>query len=173
MIVRKAELSDAAQIAGIYNYYIENSIATFEVAAIDADESAWRMREVFALGYPYFVAENDGEIVGYAYAGIYKFRAAYLHSVEVSVYLKNGASGAGIGSRLYEGLFAEFEKMKNIHAVIAGISLPNDASVRLHEKFGMEKVAHFREVGFKFEKWIDVGYWELINRQSSILNRKL
>ena len=166
MIVRKAGLCDAAPIAGIYYFYVENSIATFEVAAIDAVETARRMREVFALGYPYFVAVNDGEVVGYAYAGIYKSRAAYLHSVEVSGYLKNGALGAGTGSRLYGKLFAEVAAMPNIHAVIAGISLPNDASVRLHEKFGMEKVAHFGEVGFKFGQWIDVGYWELINRES-------
>jgi len=75
--------------------------------------------------------------------------------------VKNGIKGKGIGTKLYEKLFKELEQT-DVHAIIAGIALPNDASVQLHEKFGFEKVAHFREVGFKFYKWIDVGYWELI-----------
>ena len=84
-----------------------------------------------------------------------------MHSVEVSVYVRPGHTERSIGKLLYEALFDELKK-GDFHAIIAGISLPNDASVVLHEKFGFEKVAHFREVGRKFDRWIDVGYWELI-----------
>jgi phosphinothricin acetyltransferase len=114
--------------------------------------------------YPYFVAEKSGEILAYAYASLYKPRFAYNHSAEISVYVKNNLTQKGIGTKLYERLFDELLKT-DAHAVIAGISLPNEASIKLHEKFGMEKVAHFREVGRKFGRWIDVGYWELINKK--------
>lgn len=163
MNIRPVNKQDAAQIAGIYNYYIETSHATFELDAIDSNEMENRISESFARDYPFFVCEENGEILGYAYGRQFRPRRAYRHSIEVSVYIKNGAQGKSIGTRLYERLFPEI-RQKDFHALIAGISLPNEASVRLHEKFGFEKVAHFREVGFKFGRWIDVGYWELIKR---------
>ena len=95
---------------------------------------------------------------------MYEPRSAYKNSVEVSLYVKNNSKQKGIGTKLYERLFDELSKT-DVHAIIAGISLPNEASIKLHEKFGMEKVAHFREVGFKLGRWIDVGYWELINHK--------
>ena len=163
MIVRKAEIKDAAQITAIYNFYIENTYHTFETEPIDSAEMQSRI-EAINENHPFLVAEENGEITAYAYATEYKSRAAYKHSVEVSVYVKNGESGKGIGTKIYRELFAELSKT-DVHAIIAGIALPNDASVILHERFGFEKVAHFREVGFKFGKWIDVGYWELINNE--------
>ena len=163
MNIRPVNKQDAAQIAGIYNYYIETSHSTFELDAIDSNEMENRISESFARDYPFFVCEENGEILGYAYGRQFRPRRAYRHSIEVSVYIKNGAQGKSIGTRLYERLFPEI-RQKDFHALIAGISLPNEASVRLHEKFGFEKVAHFREVGFKFGRWIDVGYWELIKR---------
>ena len=164
MKIRPASLTDAKQIVAIYNHYIQNSDATFEVEPIDAAEMARRMAEVIVGGYPYLVAEVDGEIVGFAYGHQYKVRAAYRYSVETTVYIKPGCEGRSIGTKLYEKLFAALNT-GDFHAIIAGISLPNDASVRLHEKFGMTKVAHFREVGLKFDRWIDVGYWELVIRK--------
>lgn len=161
MNIRKASLEDAAQIAEIYNYYIKTSHATFELDTIDSAEMGNRVRETFQKDYPFFVCEKNGEIVGYAYGRQFRPRRAYARSIEVSVYIKNGAEGKGIGTLLYQKLFPEILQ-KDFHAIIAGISLPNDASIRLHEKFGFEKVAHFREVGFKFGRWIDVGYWELL-----------
>ena len=118
----------------------------------------------FSENYPYLVAEESGEILAFAFASCFKPRSAYQHSAEVSVYVKNDLKKKKIGSKLYDVLFAELKKM-DVHAIIAGISLPNEGSVKLHERFGMEKVAHFREVGFKLGRWIDVGYWELINRK--------
>lgn len=163
MIVRKVEIKDAEQIAEIYNFYIKNSDATFEIEQVKVEEIEKRI-SVIKENYPFFVAEEANEILAYAYASRYKSRAAYEKSAEVSVYVKNNLEQKGIGTKLYKRLFEELMKM-DVHAIIAGISLPNDASVRLHEKFGMEKVAHFREVGYKFDKWIDVGYWELINKK--------
>ena len=162
MNVRQVRPEDSAQIAEIYNFYIENSHATFETEAIDAGEMEKRMNESLAENYPCLVCEETDEIAGYAYGRKFRPRPAYLHTIEVSVYVKNGKEGKGIGGRLCERLFSEIIN-RNFHAIIAGIALPNDASVKLHEKFGFQKVAHFREVGFKFGRWIDVGYWELIN----------
>lgn len=160
MNIRQAELADAARIAAIYNYYIENTHHTFETEAVGEIEMKKRIGEITAV-YPYYVAEENGEIVGYAYADAYKSRCAYRNSAEVSVYVKNNIKQKGTGTRLYEKLLTEL-RQTDAHAIIAGIALPNEASVRLHEKFDFKKVAHFREVGFKFGKWIDVGYWELL-----------
>lgn len=163
MNIRPVNISDAAPIAEIYNFYVENSHCTFETEAVKAEEMRERIGEIIKK-YPYFVAEENGAIVAYAYAAPYKSRCAYDLSTEVSVYVKNAAKGKGLGTELYEKLFTELSKT-DIHAIIAGIALPNDASINLHERFGFEKVAHFREVGFKFGKWIDVGYWELIQNR--------
>ena len=122
-----------------------------------------RIEEGQAAGYPFLVGHFGNEIVGYAYGRRFRPRFAYLHSIEVSVYVKHGNRGQQIGTLLYQALLSEI-RQKDFHAVIGGISLPNDASVRLHERFGFEKVAHFREVGRKFGRWIDAGAdWQLPN----------
>lgn len=162
MEIRKVEISDAEQIAEIYNYYVLNSHATFETESVSVSEIGKRISEISAK-YPYLVLLEAEIIIGYAYASQYKSRAAYKPSVEISIYVRNGIHQKGIGTKLYEKLFEELRK-SNFHAIIAGISLPNEPSVKLHEKFGMKKVAHFEEVGFKLGRWIDVGYWEVINR---------
>ena len=162
MHVRAATADDAVDIAYIYNYYIATSHCTFEVEPVDLAEMERRIGECVDAGYPFLVAEDDAdEIVGYAYGHEYRPRKAYGNSIEVSVYVRPGHDGKNIGTDLYTALFDKIKK-GDFHAIIGGISLPNDASVRLHEKFGFEKVAHFREVGRKFDRWIDVGYWELI-----------
>lgn len=162
MEIRKVKISDAEQIAEIYNYYVLNSHATFEIEAVSVAEMEKRIGEI-SVKYPYFVLFAEDNILGYAYASLYKTRAAYQNSVEISVYVRNGIHQKGIGTQLYTKLFEELGK-SSFHAIIAGISLPNEPSVRLHENFGMKKVAHFEEVGFKLGRWIDVGYWEVINR---------
>jgi len=162
MLIRQADIDDAIDIAYIYNYYIATSHCTFEVEPVDLAEMERRIDECVAAGYPFLVAENDDdEIAGYAYGHEYRPRTAYSRSVEISVYVRPGHDGKNIGTDLYAVLFDEIKK-GDFHAVIAGLSLPNDASVRLHEKFGMTKVAHFCEVGRKFDRWIDVAYWEII-----------
>jgi L-amino acid N-acyltransferase YncA len=160
MNIRPVNLADAGQIAEIYNYYIRNTPQTFETEPLSADEMRARIAEV-SEDYPYLVAEENGEVFGYSYATQFKLRQAYAYSAEVSIYVKSDAKHMGIGTELYEKLFDELAET-DIHAIIAGISLPNEASVRFHEKLGLSKVAHFREVGYKLGRWIDVGYWELI-----------
>ena len=159
--IRIATTADADRIAEIYNHYIANTVVTFEEEPVAGDEMRRRMDDVFAAALPWLIAESGGHLVGYAYATKWKARSAYRFSVETTVYLADGLGKRGLGSRLYDELF-RILKEKGIHAAIGGIALPNDASVALHEKFGMRKVAHFDEVGFKFGKWVDVGYWERI-----------
>ena len=113
--------------------------------------------------YPYLVAEVEGELQGYVYATQFKLRQAYKHSVEASIYVRNQSKQKGIGSELYKVFLEELQET-DVHAIMAGISLPNDASVKFHEKLGYEKVAHFKEVGYKLGRWVDVGFWEMLNR---------
>lgn len=162
MNIRPVKPVDAAQIAEIYNYYIQKTHHTFEIEPISESDMRTRILEVTEK-YPYLVAEEDGEIFGYAYATQFKLRQAYEFASEVSIYVRNQAKQKGIGTELYLKLFEELAEA-GIHALVAGISLPNDPSVRFHEKLGFEKVAHFREVGYKLGRWIDVGYWEKILR---------
>lgn len=162
MNIRKANLEDAAEVADVYNYYIQNTHHTFETEPLGADEMRKRIGEVTG-DYPFLVAEEDGRVLGYAYATQFKLRQAYEYASEVSIYVRNAAKQKGIGSQLYVQLFEELGET-DIHAVVAGISLPNDASVSFHERLGFEKVAHFKEVGYKLGRWIDVGYWEKLLR---------
>jgi L-amino acid N-acyltransferase YncA len=160
-MIRSSTVHDAAGIARIYNHYVLNSTVTFEEQPVGEAEIADRIRKVHAQSLPYEVAEDDGRVVGFAYAGPWVGRSAYRFSAETSVYIDPDFRGQGLGTRLYELLIRDL-RAKKIHAVIAIIALPNEVSVALHERFGFQKVAHFREVGWKFERWIDVGYWQLM-----------
>jgi L-amino acid N-acyltransferase YncA len=160
MNVRKVVVEDAEAIAGIYNYYIENTVITFEEDPVSVDTMASRIESISAK-YPYMVIEDKNGLIGYAYATEWKARSAYRYSTEVTVYLDHLKTGKGAGSILFSALLDGIKKT-NLHVVIGGIALPNIASVALHEKFGFRKVAHFEEIGCKFGRWIDVGYWEMI-----------
>jgi len=159
-VIRDAKAQDANEIANIYNYYVTNTAITFEETPVSVDEMSERIKETTSLGLPWLVAQDKGEIQGYAYASKWKGRYAYRYSVEITVYLSHLATSQGWGSQLYQQLFKRL-KQASVHAAIGGIALPNKASVALHEKFGMKKVAHFEEVGFKFNQWVDVGYWQI------------
>jgi L-amino acid N-acyltransferase YncA len=148
-------------MASIYNYYVTDTVVTFEEEAISPLHMAERLDEVRSTSLPWLVAEVAGQILGYAYASKWKGRCAYRLSTEITVYLERSQVGLGLGSRLYGDLLPRLEE-RGMHVVIGGIALPNPASVALHEKFGLGKVAHFAEVGFKFGRWIDVGYWQRI-----------
>jgi len=159
--IRPAVAGDAAAIAALYNHYVLHTAITFEEEAVAAADIGARLAKVAAAGLPWLVAERDGELLGYAYATPWRERAAYRHSVESSVYLSPAAAGQGLGSRLY-GVLIDNLRAQGRHAVIAGIALPNAASVALHERCGFVPVARFAEVGRKFDRWIDVGYWQLL-----------
>lgn len=162
MNIRQVKSSDAREIAEIYNYYIQNTHHTFETEPLTGEEM-WRRIDETRKDYPYLVAADDGEILGYAYASRFRMREAYEYSVETSIYVKNDAKQKKIGTQLYVKLFDELAETNN-HVIVAGIALPNDASISFHERLGFEKVAHFKEVGYKIGRWIDVGYWQMLNR---------
>ena len=150
---------DAAALVAIYNHFVQHTVVTFEEVPVRGDEFAQRMEAVVSASLPYLVAERDGAIAGYAYASRWKERSGYRFAVESTVYLAPDCAGQGIGTGLYDALFGRLSAW-GAHAVLGGIALPNDASVALHEKFGMRKVAHFDAVGYKFGRWVDVGYWQ-------------
>jgi phosphinothricin acetyltransferase len=158
-MIRRAADSDLEDIARIYNHYVLNAIATFEEEPISAGEMTGRRDAIESAGLPWLVAEQGGQVVGYAYAGRWSGRCSYRFSVESTVYVDPAAVGQGVGTALYKVLLDALRD-KSVHVVIGGIALPNAASVALHERLGFQKVAHFREVGFKFDRWIDVGYWQ-------------
>ncbi len=158
-MIRIATEQDAEAISHIYNHYIMNTVITFEEEVVCSDDIANRIKTTLAAGLPWLIAEEDNIVLGYAYATPWKSRSAYQFSVETSVYLDQNASRKGWGSQLYQALFAQLKHAK-IRTVIGGIALPNPASIALHEKLGMHKSAHFSDVGYKFNQWVDVGYWQ-------------
>ena len=164
--IRKVRLEDAKQICDIYNYYVVNTVISFEEEAVSEEELERRISAV-TRSYPWIVYSKEGQVKGYAYASPWKERAAYRHTAEVTIYVEKSELGRGLGAMLLERLLEELRAMR-IHVAMAVIALPNERSIGLHEKFGFRKVAHFSEVGYKKGTWIDVGYWELAMEASPI-----
>ena len=158
-MIRQVNEKDIAELADIYNYYIENTVVSYEEAVLGKEEMQDRVNAVLEAGYPWLVADEDGRLVGYCYAYAWNQRVAYRHTAEITVYLLPQATGQGWGTLLYQSLF-EALKARGIRSVVGGIGLPNPASIALHEKMGLKKVAHFERVGYKFDQWLDVGYWQ-------------
>ncbi len=159
--VRPVRVEDISAITRIYNDYIVNTVISFEVEPVSEAEMAQRINKVQTLALPWLVLETEQGVVGYAYATRWKARYAYRFAVETTIYLDQAQTGRGLGLRLYQALFNEL-KQASVHAVLGCITLPNPASIVLHEKMGMQPVAHFKAVGRKFEQWLDVGYWQII-----------
>jgi phosphinothricin acetyltransferase len=159
--LRNAVSADADAIADIYNHYIENSTATFEEQVLAPADLAARISQVEQAGLPWLVAERGGEVHAYAYATEWRARTAYRHSVEVSAYVRPDQSRGGMGTALYSALIERLGTL-NKHSLIAVVTLPNPASAAFHEKLGFRQVAHLKEVGYKFEQWLDVGYWQRV-----------
>ena len=159
-MIRPATPADAEALVNIYNYYITDTVITFEETPLTAADFTARIQKVLDGGYPYFVAEEDGRIVGYSYASQFRARVSYRYTVESTVYLDHTITGKGYGTQLYSTLINELRD-RGYHLVLGGVTLPNPASQALHEKMGFQKVAHFHEVGFKFDQWLDGGFWEL------------
>jgi L-amino acid N-acyltransferase YncA len=168
-MIRDAEpMKDAARIAEIYNHYIATDTATFEVAEIGEAVMASRVAAVQAADLPWIVAVDALGVVGYAYAAPFHDRAAYVHTVTSSVYLDRAARGRGLGTSLYRELLervaaADSGPHAPVHSVVSLIALPNDASVALHESLGFLHVGTIRQAGRKFERWLDVGYWQKLH----------
>ena len=157
-LIRDAQPEDAAAIAAIYAPYVSGTPISFEREVPTAAEMARRMMAT-QEAYPYLVAEAEGKIVAYAYAGPYRPRHAYRHSVEVTAYASPDGQGRGLGAALYTPLLERLTT-SGYHTAIAIITLPNDKSVSFHERFGFTHVGTLREVGNKFENWYDTGIWQ-------------
>jgi L-amino acid N-acyltransferase YncA len=158
-MIRSAEPGDADRLCEIYNHYVRNAAATFEEEPVPVEEMRQRVEEV-QKHFFWLVYEDGGDVVAYAYAAKWKARAAYRHSVELSVYVSPERHGRGIGKALYAELLRRLRDT-DVHSVIGGVAGNNPASFALHLSFGFEQVAHFREVGYKFGQWIDVTYFQL------------
>lgn len=158
-VVRTAAAGDARAIAAIYNHYVENTIITFEETPLSEAEVAKRIADVGG-SFPWLVLEREGRIAGYCYASRFHARSAYGRTVETTVYVERGAGGAGIGSALY-GELLERLRARKLHCALGLIALPNEPSVRLHERFGFRRAGVLEEVGWKLGRFIDVGFWQL------------
>jgi phosphinothricin acetyltransferase len=158
MKLRAATPDDAAAIADIYAPFVRESAVSFETEP--PDEAAMRAR-IEAAGnlYPWLVGEGSGKILGYAYAAPFRTRTAYRFTVETTIYLSRGACGRGLGAALYAPLLDMLEAQGFTQA-IAAVTLPNDASVRLHERLGFAAAGVYRQVGWKLGAWHDVGLWQ-------------
>lgn len=157
--IRDVSDADAEKIVAIYNPYISGTTVSFEEEPVTVDEMRWRMQAVHGMHLPWLCAEVNGELVGYAYASRWRERSAYRYTAESTIYLDHDFIGQQIGGSLYAALLDRIRE-SGMHMVIGVITLPNPASVALHEKMGFIKSAHFSEVGYKFNTWLDVGYWQ-------------
>lgn len=157
--IRPVTASDAEAIAEIYRYYVENTTVTFdEVPQSVAQVEAALTR----IEWPYLVAEVDGNVAGYCYVHPWKEKVAYRQTLETTVYLRHGMTSRGVGRLLMEQLIEECRRMGSVHALIACITAENEGSRRFHGALGFEEVSLFREVGFKFGRYLDVADMELI-----------
>lgn len=158
-MIRPVNYADAQQLLNIYNYYVINTDVTFDLEPTSLKAFQEKLHSI-TKDYPFIVYEENGEILGYAYAGKFRERPAYNATLESTVYVKHNQHGKQIGSILYAELLSQL-KQTDCRVVLGVLTLPNEASVKLHEKFGFEKVGHLKEVGFKFNTWLDVGIFEL------------
>jgi L-amino acid N-acyltransferase YncA len=158
MNVRQATEADAGKIADIYNWYVLNTIISFETDPVSPGEMKKRVRGKLDK-YDWIVGESDQGIVGYAYYGLFRERAAYHHTVESTIYLPRESMGKGFGKALYSHLIRS-AKGRGFREMIGIIALPNPESIALHQKIGFEEVGVLRGVGYKLGRYIDVGLWQ-------------
>ena len=160
MIIRKAVEADAEAIVGIYNYYVEETVVSFETEAVSVEQMRGRIVEIEGE-CPFLVGEEEGRIVGFAYAHRWKARAAYRCTAESTVYVDRRKTGRGLGRQLMERLMEECRRA-GLHTLIACITYPNEPSERLHERLGFERVSFFREVGAKMGRWLSVVDYQVV-----------
>ena len=159
--IREACETDLPVLLAIYNHVILNTTAvyTYEAQTMEA-RKAW-YADKLAAGYPVFVAEEGGKVIGFSSYGPFRAWPAYKYTIENSVYVTEEQRGKGVGKLLIQPLIQSAHS-KGYHAIIAGIDSLNDSSIRLHASFGFVEVAHFRQVGYKFGRWLDLTFMELL-----------
>lgn len=158
-MIRLVKLEDAFSVQKIYSHYVAFTTISFELSPPSIEEIEQRIKNI-VQNYPWIVYEENKKILGYAYATRFKERKAYDFTAEISVYIDKDFTGKGLGTLLYQNLIEKL-KITQIAVLIGGIALPNEKSVRLHESFGFKNAGILKNVGRKFGKWIDVGYWQL------------
>ncbi len=159
-LVRRAERRDLARITEIYNHYVATTPITFDVAPYaEAEREPWLAQFAPRGRHQLFVAEREGRVIGYAGSMPFRPKAAYETSVELTIYVAPDERTRGVGPRLYGALFAAL-RGEDVHRLLAGITLPNEPSVRLHERLGFRAVGVYSEVGRKLGRYWDVGWWE-------------
>lgn len=158
--VRAANQADLPALTDLYNHYILNTPVTFDLEPYGPDgRRVWFDQHAETGPHRLLVAEQDGEVLGYATSSRWRPKAAYDTTVETSVYCRHDATGRGVGTRLYDALFAALAT-ENVHRIVAGMTPPNDASRALHERFGFTHVGDFAEVGYKFGRYWDVAWFQ-------------
>ena len=165
MLVRYAESHDMSAIAALTNHFIAHTAIHFGTQLVSPPEmeAAWSKSRA---RYPWIVAEVDGSFAGYAKAGVWRDRAAYQWTPEVGIYVELSMHKRGVGTALYRTIIDLLHR-QGFHSIVAGITLPNDASIRLHESVGFERTAVIRDAGFKLGRWHNVGFWQLTLRDAS------
>lgn len=158
---REATIEDLPSILEIYNDAILNTTAVYDYKPHTLEMRKQWFDAKQQQGFPVFVAEEDGEIVGFSSIGPFRAWEAYKYSVENSIYVKEGCRGKGIGKLLLKPLI-EAARQLNLHTIIAGIDATNEVSIKLHAQFGFEEVAYFKQVGYKFDRWLDLKFMQLI-----------
>lgn len=159
-MIRKVKLSDAEDIVAIYNDYITTTTISFEVTTLSVGEMRQRI-SVLMAEYPYYVYEENGHVVGFCYAHKWKDRAAYDRTLETTIYLSPNSFHRGIGMELMKTLISDCRKM-NAKVLVACITYGNESSIKFHERLGFEQVSHFKQVGMKFGRTLDVVDYQLI-----------
>ncbi len=159
MTIRLVTVGDAGQVLEIYGPFCAGSPVSFETEVPSIEEIGQRIASTLDF-FPWLVSAEGSRVVGYAYASRHRERAAYRWSADVSVYVREDARGQGIGRALYTSLFAVL-RLQNVYNILAGITLPNPASVALHEAMGLRPIGLYEGIGFKCGKWHDVGWWQL------------
>lgn len=159
LVIRPATLADAWAICGIYNHYVRNTVVTFEEEPLSTRVMEQRITAVREASLPWLLADSRDGVIGYAYAGRFHTRSAYRYAAETAVYLAHGREGQGTGTRLYVELL-NLLKTQGIRTAVGLIALPNAPSVTLHEKLGFRHTGTLQGVGFKQDRWVDVGYWQ-------------
>lgn len=162
LAIRRATKEDTKEICRIYNSYVCNSIVTFETTPVEASDMEERIKEKLTK-HDWIVGELNRQIVGYAYYGSFRPRAAYSHTVETTIYLSEESTGRGLGKALYAALIRSANE-KGFRELIGVIALPNPGSIRLHKSLGFQEVGTLHEVGHKFGKYVDVSLWQRSSR---------
>jgi phosphinothricin acetyltransferase len=156
--IREVTSEDFDRITAIYNHYVEHTLITFDIEPYTLPQLTDKILSL-QKDYPVLVAHDEDTILGYAYAAAWKSKTAYKHSAETTIYMHPDHHGKGVGKRLYHSLLSSLPLYEIVNA-IACITVPNDASIKLHQKLGFEKIGRFNKVGYKMEQWVDVEYWQ-------------